>query len=102
MLAQTKGLSRPISFYYWSKEKLKGQPCEVNTKPFLMLFEQSWESEEVPGDWKLVTVIQIFKKGQKEDPRNYRPVCRSSVPCKVMEKIILEDPSGQNDQGTAG
>ncbi|GAB0186493.1 hypothetical protein GRJ2_001114600 [Grus japonensis] len=30
--------------------------------------EQSWESGEVPVDWKLANVVPVFKKGKKEDP----------------------------------
>ncbi|KAJ7424316.1 hypothetical protein BTVI_07024 [Pitangus sulphuratus] len=61
--------------------------ADVVTKALLMNFE--WESREVPADWKLANVVQAFKKGQKEDPRSYRPVSLTAVPGKVMEKIIL-------------
>ncbi|KAK4822860.1 hypothetical protein QYF61_020711 [Mycteria americana] len=45
--------------------------------------------EEVPVDWRLANVTPICKKGQKEDPGNYRPVSLPSVLGKVMEQIIL-------------
>ncbi|KAJ7410299.1 hypothetical protein BTVI_53883 [Pitangus sulphuratus] len=59
------------------------------TKPLLIIFEQSWESREVPADWNLANVVPVFKMGKKEDPGNYRPVSVTSVFGKVMEKIIL-------------
>ncbi|KAJ7405703.1 hypothetical protein WISP_138052 [Willisornis vidua] len=67
---------------------LKEQADSI-TKPFLVIFEQSWDSREVPADWKLVNIVTIFKKSKKEDPTNYRTVSLTSVPDKVMEKIIL-------------
>ncbi|KAJ7408938.1 RNA-directed DNA polymerase from mobile element jockey-like protein [Pitangus sulphuratus] len=60
---------------------------DVIAKPVLMIFEWSWESREVPLDWKLMNVVPIFKK---EELGNYRSVSLTSVPGKVMEKIILE------------
>jgi len=48
--------------------------AEVLTKPLSIIYLQSWLTEEVPVDWRLANVMPIYKKGRKEDPRNYRPV----------------------------
>ncbi|KAK4809857.1 hypothetical protein QYF61_021317 [Mycteria americana] len=63
--------------------------ADVLTKPLSILYQQSWLTGEVPADWRLANVTPIFKKGQKEDPGNYRPVSLTSVPGKLMEQIIL-------------
>ncbi|KAK4825920.1 hypothetical protein QYF61_003415 [Mycteria americana] len=63
--------------------------AEVLTKPLSILYQQSWLSREVPVDWRLANVTPIYKKGQKEDLGNYRPVSLTSVLGKVLEQIIL-------------
>ncbi|GAB0208399.1 mitochondrial enolase superfamily member 1 [Grus japonensis] len=63
--------------------------ADVMAGPLSTICQRSWDSGEVPTDWKLDAVIPIFKKGVREDPGNYRPVSLTSVPGKIMEKIIL-------------
>ncbi|KAJ7402981.1 RNA-directed DNA polymerase from mobile element jockey [Pitangus sulphuratus] len=73
--------------------------ANIITKPLLMIFKKSGESGEDPADWKLANIVPVFKKGKKEEPRDYRPVSLTSLPGKLMEKIILggiEKPEGQH------
>lgn len=43
----------------------------------------------VSADWKLASVIPLYKIDIKEDSENNRPVSLNSVPGKDMEKIVL-------------
>jgi len=63
--------------------------AHVLAKPLPIIYQQSWLTGEVPDDCRIASVTPIYKKGQKEDPGNYRPVSLTSVLGKVMQQIIL-------------
>ena len=44
-----------------------------------------------PDIWKLANVIPIFKKGDKQSIKNYRPVSLLPICGKVFEKIIFNN-----------
>ncbi|KAK6749858.1 hypothetical protein RB195_002083 [Necator americanus] len=47
------------------------------------------QKERIPDQWKTSRTVLIHKKGDREDLRNYRPICLLSVLYKVFTKIIL-------------
>ena len=47
---------------------------DVVTKKLWIIFEKSWQTGEVPGDWKKGNIAPIFKKARKHNPGNYQRV----------------------------
>ncbi|KFP06517.1 hypothetical protein N300_13465, partial [Calypte anna] len=63
--------------------------AEELAKPLSIIYQQSWLSGDFPDDWKR-NITPIFKKGKKQDSRNDRLVSLTSLPCKIMEQILLK------------
>jgi hypothetical protein len=61
------------------------------SKPLSILFNKSLGLGKVPSNWKCANVTPIFKKGDKCQPGNYRPISLTSVVCKLMETIIRDN-----------
>ena len=53
------------------------------------IFQQSFDFGVVPSDWSKAFVTAVFKRGNKSDLSNYRPISLTSICCKVMEHIQL-------------
>ena len=56
-----------------------------------LIFEKSLATGKLPSDWTKANVSPIFKKGEKSDPSNYRPISLTCILCKVMEHIIASN-----------
>ena len=53
-----------------------------------IIFKKSYESGEIPDDWKCANITPIYKKGSKYDASNYRPISLTCISSKLMEHII--------------
>jgi hypothetical protein len=57
---------------------------------YTRLFQKSLDDGQVPSQWKTANVSPIFKKGEKYDPANYRPVSLTAVTSKCLEHIVAK------------
>ena len=58
--------------------------------PLTLLFQKTLNDGNIPSDWGKAYVTPIYKKGKKNIAENYRPISLTSIPCKIMEKIVKE------------
>ncbi len=52
------------------------------------LFNNSIKTGIIPVEWKSPIICPIYKKGNKNDVANYRPICLTSIACKILERIL--------------
>ncbi|KAK6743803.1 hypothetical protein RB195_010853 [Necator americanus] len=63
-----------------------GHPLHVILAAHMPSYHQK---ERIPDQWKTSRTVLIHKKGDREDLRNYCPICLLSVLYKIFTKIIL-------------
>lgn len=64
--------------------------CGSLAYPLYKIFCLSLAETHLPLEWKTSIVVPIFKKGSRYNPLNYRPISLTSVPCKMLERIIVK------------
>ena len=62
--------------------------ASVLSSPLAMLFNISYQTGELPDDWKSAYVVPIHKSDKKDDIENYRPVSLTSLVMKIFEKCL--------------
>ena len=53
-------------------------------------YQYCFDTSQTPKDWRTACVIPVFKKGDRTDAANYRPVSLLSALSKVMESVVRE------------
>ena len=63
--------------------------ASIKIVPILcIIFQQSYNTGQAPLDWQQAIVTAVFKKGDKTNPANFRPVSLTCIICKTMEHVI--------------
>ena len=70
--------------------KLLKEGANILSKHLCKLFNMSLSSSYFPNKWKLGNVVPVFKKGDKTDPANYRPISLLCCMGKVFEKCVFK------------
>ena len=66
--------------------------CSSEISPILVLiYNETLAQGTVLDDWRQANVAPIFKKGEKYDAANYRPVSLTCICCKTLEHIIVSN-----------
>ena len=60
-------------------------------KPLKIIFNRCLETSTFPNDWKKGNVVPVFKKGDKQILKNYRPISLLPVCGKIFEKLIFNE-----------
>ena len=53
------------------------------------IFQSSLDQGQLPQDWKSANIIPIYKKRNKSDPANYRPISLTSICSKILKHYLF-------------
>ena len=64
--------------------------CPAKESALLLhaIFQCSIDSGKIPEAWKKAIISPVYKKSDRSDPANYRPVSLTCISCKILEHII--------------
>ena len=66
--------------------------CSNEISPILaLIYNESLARGDVPDEWRQANVSLVFKKGEKYDAANYRPVSLTCICCKTLEHILVSN-----------
>ena len=64
------------------------QNAEVLSEPITLLINNSLRKSVFPSEWKKANVTPVFKKGSRQDYKNYRPISLLSNTSKILERVV--------------
>ena len=70
--------------------KLLKETVNSISLPLSLLFNLSLQKGIFPSEWKLAHVMPLYKKGDKSDVSNYRPISVISCVGKLFERVVFK------------
>ena len=61
---------------------------------FTILFQTSLNLGTIPDEWKVAHIFPLFKKGDKTQAENYRPISLTCIVSKLLEHIVHSNVMG--------
>ncbi len=66
--------------------------CSELISPILLIiFRKSLNCGKIPQEWKRANICPVYKKSDKHDCINYRPMSLKCICCKLLEHIISKN-----------
>ena len=59
-------------------------------KPLRIIFRSCLENGEFPSEWKKANAVPVFKKNNKQELKNYRPISSLPVSSKIFERLLYD------------
>ena len=60
-------------------------------KPIKLIFKQALTPSMFPSEWKKGNIVPCYKKGDKQNIKNYRPVSLLPICGKFFERLIFNE-----------
>ena len=60
-------------------------------KPLELIFKQALTTGVFPSEWKKGNIVPCYKKGDKQNIKNYRPVSLLPICGKIFERLIFNE-----------
>jgi len=71
------------------------KPMKIDLYPAIRLIlheflNKIYDTKIIPKQWKVSRTIPLFKKGDRNNVKNYRPIANLCSIAKIFEKLILK------------
>ncbi|MES9974559.1 MAG: reverse transcriptase domain-containing protein, partial [Candidatus Thiodiazotropha sp.] len=64
------------------------EAADTVAAPLYGIFTESLRSGTLPTYWRQASICPIYKGGDRHSPSNYRPISLTSIPCKILERLL--------------